>query len=375
VSGNPDHGPAPLATADFDYELPPRLIAHHPAERRDASRLMLVRRDADAVQHRRFTDIVELIPAGDVLVLNETRVFPARLLGTRPGGGQAEIVLLRPMPAADGGASFSWESPDWSALARPGSRLMPGRRVRVGAELEVEIVAVLEDGLRQVRLHTPLPVREAVHRYGRIPLPPYIERDPEEADRERYQTVYGSTEGSVAAPTAGLHFTPALLEALRQKGVEVVSILLHVGVGTFRPVEAEDPSEHVMHAEWFEVGERQAETMNRVRQRGGHLWAVGTTVVRTLESVVERDVATPPESGAPPVPRIRPGSGWTDLYIRPGFPFGAVDRLITNFHLPRSTLLMLVSALAGHRRTMAAYREAVGEGYRFYSYGDAMVIL
>jgi S-adenosylmethionine:tRNA ribosyltransferase-isomerase len=205
-----------------------------------------------------------------------------------------------------------------------------------------------------------------------MPLPPYIEREAEAADRERYQTVYGAKEGSVAAPTAGLHFTPAVLDALRERGVEIATVLLHVGVGTFRPVEVEDPSQHVMHAEWYEVGEEQAAAMNRVRQGGGRLWAVGTTVARTLESVVSREPRT---AGGDDVAPIIPGAGWTRLFIRPGFEFRAVDRLITNFHLPRSTLLMLVSALAGHGRIMRAYEEAVREEYRFYSYGDAMVIL
>jgi S-adenosylmethionine:tRNA ribosyltransferase-isomerase len=410
VTSSPDQAgaPAELTTSAFDYHLPEHLIAHHPAAERDASRLLVVRRDSQSLEHRRFRDIVDLIPAGDILVLNETRVFPARLLGRRAGGGEAEIVLLTPgAPAGRGedgapaartaegvsrerGAYFglggAWPS-DWTALVRPGSKLKPGRRIPIGEALEVEIVSILDHGVRHVRLHSALPVRAAIERYGHMPLPPYIDRADEASDRERYQTVYGRQEGSVAAPTAGLHFTPALLAALREKGVEIATVLLHVGVGTFRPVEVEDPSQHVMHAEWYEVGEAQAEAMNRVRQAGGRLWAVGTTVARTLESVVARDVVRPATSAAPDAPgvsgepeardvaRIRAGSGWTDLYIRPGFRFGAVDRLITNFHLPRSTLLMLVSALAGHDRIMHAYAEAVRAEYRFYSYGDAMVIL
>jgi S-adenosylmethionine:tRNA ribosyltransferase-isomerase len=426
VTSNPERGARdavePLHTSAFDYDLPDHLIAHHPAAERDASRLLVVRRDRDTFEHRRFRDIADLIPAGDILVLNETRVFPARLLGARAGGGEAEIVLLHPVARAvertsgradgnragdeasgraddvgraeereSGGAeeyfgAGDWPS-DWTALVRPGSKLKPGRRIRVGEDLEVEIVGVLDDGARHVRLHSSLPVRTAVQRYGHMPLPPYIDRPDDAGDRERYQTVYGSREGSVAAPTAGLHFTPALLDALRGKGVEIARVLLHVGVGTFRPVEVDDPSQHVMHAEWYEVSESEAEAMNRVRWRGGRLWAVGTTVARTLESVVERDVAQPATSAAAPaagtpgdagvrdVARIRAGSGWTRLFIRPGFDFAAVDCLITNFHLPRSTLLMLVSALAGHERIMSAYAEAVREEYRFYSYGDAMVIL
>jgi S-adenosylmethionine:tRNA ribosyltransferase-isomerase len=249
------------------------------------------------------------------------------------------------------------------ALVRPGSKLRPGRTVEISAELTVEIVDVLDDGSRMVRLHTGLEIRNAIERYGRIPLPPYIERDVEPSDRERYQTVYARAEGSVAAPTAGLHVTPALLEGLRARGVELARALLHVGVGTFRPVEVEDPAAHVMHAEWYQVTAEEAERMNEARRAGGRLWAVGTTVTRTLETVVDSEG------------RIHAGTGWTRLFIRPGYAFRAVDRLITNFHLPRSTLLMLVCAFGGYDRIMAAYREAIARRYRFYSYGDAMVVL
>jgi S-adenosylmethionine:tRNA ribosyltransferase-isomerase len=380
-------GPVRLPTSAFEYELPQDLIAHHPAAARDASRLLVVHRDGDALQHRAFRDIVGLVQPGDVLVLNETRVIPARLLGRRAGGGEAEIVLLRPAngpgaaptpaggPGADpapapaggpGADAMPAEWPqEWLALVRPGGKLRAGRVVSVGDALDVEILDVLADGTRRVRLRTPLAVRAAVERYGRMPLPPYIGRDAEAADAERYQTVYARAEGSVAAPTAGLHFTPALLDALRQRGVVIATVVLHVGVGTFRPVEVEDPAEHEMHAEWYEVTELQAARMNAARAAGGRLWAVGTTVTRTLESVVDR--AGPAQ--------LRAGSGWTQLFIRPGFEFRAVDRLITNFHLPRSTLLMLVCAFAGYDRIMAAYAEAVRAEYRFYSYGDAMVIL
>ncbi|HSJ23786.1 MAG TPA: tRNA preQ1(34) S-adenosylmethionine ribosyltransferase-isomerase QueA [Longimicrobiales bacterium] len=395
VTSNPDNGSpsgaaAPLATSAFDYHLPAHLIASRPAAERDASRLLVVRRDSDGFEHRLFRDVVELVSPGDVVVFNETRVFPARLLGRRPGGGEAEIVLLNPLALRAGrdrkheqerSGEMEGQRPlddadafgdaDWAALVRPGSKLKPGRRVVVGGDLEVEIVAILDDGLRHVRLHSPLPVREAIEQYGHIPLPPYIDRADDATDRERYQTVFGTREGSVAAPTAGLHFTPAVLAALRERGVEIATVLLHVGVGTFRPVEVEDPAQHVMHAEWYEVSESQAAVMNRVRTAGGRLWAVGTTVARTLESAVDRDVAR----GSGDVAPIVPGTGWTRLFIRPGFDFSAVDRLITNFHLPRSTLLMLVSAFAGHERAMQAYAEAVREQYRFYSYGDAMVIL
>ncbi|HSJ08350.1 MAG TPA: tRNA preQ1(34) S-adenosylmethionine ribosyltransferase-isomerase QueA [Longimicrobiales bacterium] len=360
MSSRADSPGAPeLPTSAYDYDLPPGRIAAHPAGERDASRLLVVRRDRDTFEHRAFRDIVEYFEPGDVLVLNETRVIPARLLGTRERGGTAEIVLLHPLH--EGAAGAEWPT-EWTALVRPGSKLRDGRRITVSGELAVEIVQVLPDGTRHVRLHTPLPVRDAVQMYGRMPLPPYIERDVEPADAERYQTVYARAEGSVAAPTAGLHFTPALIEALEAKGVYVVRVVLHVGVGTFRPVEVEDPAAHEMHAEWYEVTPAAAAAIDAARAAGGRVWAVGTTVARTLETVVGEDGC------------IAAGSGWTRLFIRPGYEFRAVDALITNFHLPRSTLLMLVSAFAGHDRTMAAYRTAVAEDYRFYSYGDAMVI-
>lgn len=370
-----------LTTSSFDYDLPPGLIASHPVPERDTSRLLVVRRDRDTFEHRTFRDILDLIDAGDILVLNETRVFPARLLGTRPGGGAAEIVLLHPFaceshspsvvehdapaarhstPAED--PTNAWPK-DWTALVRPGARLRKGRTIRIADDLDVEILDVLEDGTRHVRLNTSLDARTAIERHGRMPLPPYIERAAEPEDTERYQTVYARSEGSVAAPTAGLHFTPALLNALRERGVEIATVVLHVGLGTFRPVEAEDPAEHPMHEEWYEVTQAEADRMNDARRRGGRLWAVGTTVTRTLESTAD-------EAGT-----IHAGSGWTGLFIRPGYDFKAVDALITNFHLPRSTLLMLVSAFAGYDRTRAAYDEAIRERYRFYSYGDAMAIL
>lgn len=372
---------APLTTSSFDYDLPSGLIAAYPAIERDASRLLIVRRDRDTFEHATFRDIIDLFEPGDILVLNETRVFPARLLGTRAGGGAAEIVLLHPLgnthesaPATGSGSGPGTSQPaadlnvaawprDWAALVRPGARLRAGRAVRIADDLEVEIIDVRADGTRRVRLTTAGDVRRAIERHGRMPLPPYIEREAEATDAERYQTVYARSEGSVAAPTAGLHFTPALLAAVRAKGVEIARVVLHVGVGTFRPVEAEDPADHPMHEEWYEVTEAEAERMNAARRAGGRLWAVGTTVTRTLESAAD-------EAGA-----IHAASGWTRLFIRPGYEFRAVDALITNFHLPRSTLLMLVSAFAGYERTRAAYDEAIRERYRFYSYGDAMAIL
>jgi S-adenosylmethionine:tRNA ribosyltransferase-isomerase len=338
----------------YDYELPPEQIAQHPVEPRDRSRLLVVPRDGSAVRHLEFRDIVELVPAGDALVLNETRVFPARLRGRKPTGAPAEVLLLRPLSA---------DEREWEALVRPGGKLKPGRVIEVADGLRVRVVDSTVGGGRVVRLESELAPRAALERWGEMPLPPYIDRAAEASDRERYQTVYARSSGSVAAPTAGLHFTPAVLDALRAKGVELVMLTLHVGVGTFRPVDYEELERHEMHGEWYEISSGAAAALNAVRGRGGSLWAVGTTVARTLESV------------ASPEGALSAGSGWTDLFIRPPYRFRAVDRLVTNFHLPRSTLLMLVSALAGHDRTMAAYRAAVAEGYRFYSYGDAMVIV
>lgn len=340
-------------TSDYDYPLPPELIAQAPADRRDQSRLMVVERDGGRISHRAFPDLVELVRPGDALVVNETRVFPARLLGRRPGGGEAEVLLLHPEP----------EPMVWQALVRPGAKLRAGRRIRIADGFAVEVLDVLPGGERLVRLHTDEPLADALERHGQIPLPPYIRRPSEAEDRERYQTVYAATDGSVAAPTAGLHFTPDLIARLEAGGVEVVRLLLHVGVGTFRPVEADEPGEHRMHREWYRVGEDAAARINALRAAGGAVWAVGTTTVRTLETVAGEDG------------RVHAGEGWTDIFIRPPYRLRAVDRLITNFHLPRSTLLMLVSALAGYELTMEAYRAAVEERYRFFSYGDAMAIV
>ena len=351
-------------TSAFDYELPSGQIAQHPAQRRDESRLLVLRRATGEIEHRIFRDVVALIPPGDALVLNETRVIPARLLGTRAAGGAAEVLLLNPL--TDDGADAADPRADarlWRALVRPGAKLKPGRRVHVSAELEVEIVDSDRAGTRTVRLHTPLAVPDALQRYGRTPLPPYVQRDPDAADAERYQTVYARAAGSVAAPTAGLHLTPELLESLEKRGVELVKLVLHVGIGTFRPVEVEDPAQHRMHAEWYDVTADAADRLNAARGRGGAVWAVGTTVTRTLETVAD-------EHG-----RFRAARGWTDIFIRPPHQFRGVDRLITNFHLPRSTLLMLVCAFGGYEHVMHAYREAVNGGYRFFSYGDAMAVV
>ena len=339
-------------TADYEFDLPRDRIAQTPAERRDQSRLMVVDRANGTIDHRRFADVAELMAAGDVLALNTTRVFRARLIGTRESGGKAEVFLLKPL----GGDRFE-------ALVHPGGKLKPGRLVHISSELDVEVLEVTERRSRVVRLVSPLPVDEAIDRYGHIPLPPYIARGDEAQDAERYQTVYANESGSVAAPTAGLHFTPELLATVAAKGVQRADLLLHVGAGTFKPVETDDPADHVMHEEWYRLDQAAAGALNGARARGGRVWAVGTTSVRTLESAVGPDG------------RFAPASGDTRIFIRPPYAFRAVDKLITNFHLPRSTLIMLVAAFAGYDLTMRAYRTALETGYRFYSYGDAMVIL
>jgi S-adenosylmethionine:tRNA ribosyltransferase-isomerase len=342
-----------LKTSAFDYELPPELIAQYPAEQRDESRLLVVDRASGTIEHRTFRDIVYYIPAEDALVLNETRVFPARLLGKRAGEGEAEILLLRPLA----------EPQHWEALVRPGAKLRAGKRVAIAPDLTVDIVDVLPNGNRVVRFDTTGDAAALIEKYGQIPLPPYMERPAEALDRERYQTVYARERGSVAAPTAGLHFTRSLLSELAQQDVHIIKILLHVGVGTFRPVEVEDPNEHVMHDESYQITEQAADDLAAVREGGGQVWAVGTTVTRTLEAATAEDG------------KVHAGADSTNLFIRPGYRFKVVNHLLTNFHLPRSTLLMLVSAFGGHELIMEAYRQAVAERYRFYSYGDAMLIV
>jgi S-adenosylmethionine:tRNA ribosyltransferase-isomerase len=343
--------------SDFDYELPPELVAQTPNDERTSSRLLMVRRtggQADSpslLEDLLFTDLLTLIPAGDLLALNTTRVRPARLLGLRPSGAQAEVLLIR--PAADG---------TWLALGKPGSALEPGKRIQLEPDTWVETVEVLADGHRRVRL-VGASAEEVMRRSGRVPLPPYITREPGPVDAVRYQTVYAKREGSVAAPTAGLHFTNQLLDALSAKGVVIAGLDLEVGSGTFKPVETEHIESHPMQSERYEIPERLAALTGEIRRLGGRIWAVGTTVVRALESAAD-------DSG-----RVRPGAGETSLLILPGYQFKVVDRLITNFHLPRSTLLMLVSAFAGHDAARAAYQHAIERRYRFYSYGDAMVVL
>lgn len=368
---------APLPTSAFDYDLPPELIAQEPAGERGGSRMLVVGRGAGRKDGRvvpsagnapsgsagtsalppfrpsdcHFSQLPGFIPPGDLLVLNSTRVRHARLIGTRASGAPAEVLLLHP------GVGDTW-----LAMGKPGSALRPGKRVHLGDGVAIETVAVLDDGHRVVRF-VGADAADAIARFGRLPLPPYITRDPGPADEVRYQTVYAEREGSVAAPTAGLHFTPAVLAELATKGVIIEALDLEVGPGTFRPVETDDPGAHPMHRERYEIPPGVAEAVRHTRKGGGAVWAVGTTVVRALESA------------AGPDGMIRPGAGETELLITPGYTFRVVDHLLTNFHLPRSTLLMLVSAFAGYETTMAAYRHAVASRYRFYSYGDAMLIL
>jgi S-adenosylmethionine:tRNA ribosyltransferase-isomerase len=339
-------------TSHYDFDLPVDLIAQQPTDRRDESRLMVVDRGTGEISHRHFSDIVDLIPAGDALALNTTRVFRARLLGVRDNGSNAEILLLRPL-----GEGM------WEAMVHPGGKLKPGRIVRIAADFEAEILSTTERRTRVVQLNSALPIEEAIERYGHIPLPPYITRADLPTDAERYQTVYAKESGSVAAPTAGLHFTPALLDSLATKGVKRADLLLHVGAGTFKPVDTEHPADHVMHEEWYSIPATTASTLNEVRAAGKKIWAVGTTSVRTLESAIADDGLFSAKSEL------------TRIFIHPPYEFRAVDRIITNFHLPRSTLIMLVAAFAGYELTMRAYAEAIAERYRLYSYGDSMVVV
>jgi len=345
-------------TSDYDFELPEQLVAQAPLARRDASRLMVVRRDTGEIEHRAFTDLVDLVSPGDVLVVNATRVLRARLLGQRDSGARAEVFLLKPLG-----------DDRWEALVSPGGKLRPGRRVHVAPGFDVVIETITERRTRTVRLEVEgASAAEAIERHGHVPLPPYIHRADAESDAERYQTVYARERGSVAAPTAGLHFTPELLAALAARGVRRAEVVLHVGAGTFKPVEVEDPAAHLMHEEWFTVPRETAEAVNAARAAGRRVWAVGTTSVRALESAAAR-------SGSGPAAPLAACEGETRAFIRPPYAFRAVDAIVTNFHLPRSTLIMLVAARAGYELTMRAYREAVAHGYRFYSYGDAMAVV
>jgi S-adenosylmethionine:tRNA ribosyltransferase-isomerase len=341
-----------LLTSDYDFDLPAALIAQTPVEHRDESRLMVVDRSSGRIEHRLFRDLVDLIDPEDALIVNTTRVFRARLLGTRDSGAPAEVLLLKALGDSR-----------YEAMVSPGGKLKPGRVVHVAPGFDVEIETMTDRRTRVVRLTSDAPLEEAIERHGHVPLPPYIDRGDEAADADRYQTVYARESGSVAAPTAGLHFTDELLRALAERGVRRGDLVLHVGAGTFKPVEVDDPARHLMHEEWYAVPDTTADLVNKAKRGERRVWAVGTTSVRTLESAAN-------EGGT-----VSAGAAETRIFIRPPYRFRVVDRLITNFHLPRSTLIMLVAAFAGYDLTMRAYREAIGAGYRFYSYGDAMAIL
>ncbi len=342
-----------MKPSDFDYQLPERLIAQEPVEPRDASRLLWLPRAGGPTRHLRFSDLPDLLAPGDLLVLNDTRVIPARLVGRKESGGRCELLLVADL----GGAGDRWR-----AMGQASKPLRPGARLHFG-DLSAEVEAGEGEGFFRVRFDRGGPaLLEALEREGRVPLPPYIRREPTAADRERYQTVLARAPGSAAAPTAGLHFTEGLLRRLDERGVARATVTLHVGPATFLPVRAETVAEHRMHAERYHVPEETARGLTACRERGGRVVAVGTTTVRTLESAL---------SGS----GLHPGWGETDLFIHPGYHFRGIDGMVTNFHLPRSSLLMLVCALGGRERVLDAYREAVAMGYRFYSYGDAMVVL
>lgn len=358
-----------MDVSDFDFELPESLIAQHPSDQRGGSRLLVLRRNG-AIEHGMFSDLDRYLVPGDLLVLNNTRVFPARLLGRRiPTGGVAECLLLNGEPSDPGSPIPDPDSQVWECLVHPGQKLKPGARIvfeRGGVAIEGEVLSMHFQGRRTIRLRTAHRegLAHAIDCVGHIPLPPYIKRHDDESDKDRYQTVYARDRGSVAAPTAGLHFTAAHLAALVARGIELAEVTLHVGYGTFKPVKVEHVEEHVVDAERYTVSAETAAALTRARRERRRIIAVGTTTVRTLESL---DIT--------PDREVLSSSGETTLFIRPGHLFRLVDAVITNFHLPRSSLLILVSAFAGRERTLKAYREAVEHGYRFYSYGDAMLIL
>jgi len=338
---------------DYDYTLPTELIAQVPAETRDRSRLMVLDRISDTLHHRTFSEIPVYLTTNDLLVVNNTRVFPARLIGKKiPSGGEIELFLLR-----------SDDDTHWEALSRPARRIVKGTTVDFGdGLLRAEIMDKGDHGKVFVRLESKIPVREAINRIGQTPLPPYIKRRAEPEDRERYQTVYARHRGSVAAPTAGLHFSEHLLKTIRSQGVKIAEVTLHVGIGTFRPLSDEEAAGNTLHSEYCTVTDDTADLVRRCRESGGRIFAVGTTTTRALETAShDGDISA--------------FEGWTDLFIKPPYRFRSVDCLVTNFHLPRSSLLMMVCAFAGREKILGAYSEAVKERYRFYSYGDAMLIL
>ena len=340
-----------MKTSDFNFDLPQELIAQTPIERRDASRLLVLDKATGAWEHRHFFDLPEYLRSGDCLILNDSRVLPARLLGQRlPGGGACEVLLL-----IDRGEKT------WECLVRPGKHLRKGARLSFGdGELTAEVTEVLEGGNRLVRFEYDGIFLEVLDRLGKMPLPPYIKEELQ--DRERYQTVYSKVVGSAAAPTAGLHFTEDLLQKVQNEGVNIGYVTLHVGLGTFRPVKEDDITDHLMHSEYCVIPQETADLINTTKKNGGRVICVGTTSCRTLESLAA-------EYGT-----MKASAGWTNIFIYPGYRFKVMDALITNFHLPESTLIMLVSALAGRENVLNAYEEAVRERYRFFSFGDAMFI-
>ena len=339
-----------MKKSDFDFYLPEELIAQTPLEKRDGSRLLVLDKESGAMEHRHFYDLPEYLRAGDCLVLNNSRVLPARLIGTRPGGGAVELVLLRDLGEGR-----------WECLSRPGRKTKPGTELSFGGgELKATVEAVAEGGNRIVKFDYRGIFLEVLERLGKMPLPPYIKEELQ--DPERYQTVYSRELGSAAAPTAGLHFTNELLEKIQAMGVKVCYVTLHVGLGTFRPVKEDEIENHEMHSEFCIIPEDTARTVTETKQKGGRIVAVGTTSCRTLESFAKDDGT------------LEACSGWTDIFIYPGYSFKCIDALVTNFHLPESTLIMLVSALAGREHILNAYRTAIEEKYRFFSFGDAMFI-
>ena len=339
-----------MKTSDFYFDLPEEQIAQVPLKDRTSSRLMMLNKVTGETSHHHFYDILEEFKAGDCLVLNDTRVIPARLFGARPTGGKVEILLLTRK-----------DEKRWEALVKPGKKARIGDEIIFGdGVLKAKVEEIIEDGKRIISFEYEGIFEEVLDRLGEMPLPPYIHEKLE--DRERYQTVYSKNEGSAAAPTAGLHFTNELLEKIKAKGVKVAYVTLHVGLGTFRPVKVDDILNHDMHSEFYQIDEENANIINETKQAGGRVISVGTTSTRTLESNAD-------ENGM-----IKAGSGWTNIFIYPGYKFKCIDALITNFHLPESTLIMLVSALAGKEHVLDAYNEAVREGYRFFSFGDAMFI-
>lgn len=340
-----------LKTSDFYYDLPQELIAQDPLEDRSSSRLLVLEKETGEIQHRRFQEIIEYLRAGDCMVINDTKVIPARLIGSRVGTDARIEVLLLKRKGND----------VWETLVKPGRKAKPGTKIRFGDGLLVgEVMEIVEEGNRLIHFEYEGIFEEILDRLGQMPLPPYITHQLK--DRERYNTVYAVHEGSAAAPTAGLHFTPELLGKIEAKGVDIARVTLHVGLGTFRPVKVDDVAAHHMHSEFYQIDDEAARKINRAKDHGGRVICIGTTSCRTIEAAAAEDG------------HLKAGSGWTEIFIYPGYQFKVLDALLTNFHLPESTLIMLVSALAGKEHVLAAYEEAVRERYRFFSFGDAMLI-